>query len=429
MRLRLPDQLRTRTAAVNAALAVLLVGGGAWGFLSVRPGGAAGGDATTIGRTATVTRTTVTQTVTASGSIASSQVQGATFDTTGTVTHIYVKVGESVAKGAKLAAIDPTSAKQQLRTAEDTLAVAQDTLAQATDSGDTSAIDSAQTQVTAAESGVADAKTAVGGTVLTAPIAGTVIESNGTVGGSSDATSSSSSSSSGSASSSGSTSSSGSGGGSGSTSAGSSAGSTAGSTSGDAASATSTSGFIVIANLEAMELDVDVAETDAAKLRTGQAATVDWTALTGATATGKVASIDTSGSTSSGVVTYPVVVTLANLPDGVRIGQSAAVTITTGSNTNVLAVPNAAVHADGSAHYVTVAGAPAAAAHRVTVTIGLVGDSLTEITGGLVAGQTVTVPTTSSSTTSGSTGPAADDAGGGPGGQVGPPAGGGAGGP
>ena len=425
MRLRLPDRLRTRTAAVNAALAVLLVGGAGWSVLSVRSDGATNGDATASGRTATVTRTAVTQTVTASGSIASSQVRGATFDTTGTVTHVYVEVGESVAKGARLAAIDPTTAKQQVRTAEDTLAVAEDTLAQATDSADTSAIDSAQTQVSAAESGVADAKAAVAGTVLTSPIAGTVIACNGTVGGSSDA-SGSAASSSGSATSSGSTaSSSGSAGGSGSTS----AGSTSGTTSAGASSATSASGFIVIANLKAMELDVDVAEADATKLKTGQAATVEWTALTGATATGKVASVDTSDSTSSGVVTYPVVVTLANQPAGVRVGQSAVVTITTGSKTNVLAVPNAAVHLDGSTHYVTVASAAGTGAHRVAVTIGLVGDSLTEITGGLIEGQTVTVPTATSSTTPSSTGPGANDAGAGPGGQGGPPVGSGLGGP
>jgi membrane fusion protein, macrolide-specific efflux system len=389
MRLRLPDRLRTRTAAVNAGLAVLLVGGGAWSVLSVRSDGAtASGAAAT--RTATVGRTTVTQTVTASGSIASSQVQGATFATTGTVTHIYVKVGESVAKGATLAAIDPTTAKQQLRAAEDTLAVAKDTLAQASDADDTSAIDSAQTQVTAAESGVADAEAALAGTVLTAPIAGTVIESNGTVSGSSDVS---------------------------------------GSTSTNASSANSANGFIVIANLKAMELDVNAAEADAAKLKTGQAATADWTALTGATATGSVASIDATGSTSSGVVTYPVVVTLANLPAGVRIGQSAAVTITTGTRSNVLAVPNAAVRLDGSAHYVTMTSAAGAGARRVAVTIGLVGDSLTEVTGGLVEGQTVTVPTTTSSTTPSSTGPGANDAGAAPGGQGGPPVGSGAGGP
>ena len=65
-------------------------------------------------------------------------------------------------------------------------------------------------------------------------------------------------------------------------------------------------------------------------------------------------------------------------------------------------------------HYVNVTSATGSGAHRVTVTIGLVGDSLTEITGGLVEGETVTMPTTTPPTTSGSTGPVADDGGGGP---------------
>jgi membrane fusion protein, macrolide-specific efflux system len=421
--MRMPAQLRTRAAVVNLGFAVLLVGGGAWSFLSVRSDSATAGGATTGGsRTATVTRTTVTQTVSASGSIASSQVQGATFATSGTVTRIYVTVGETVAKGAKLAAVDPTSAQQQIRSAQDALAVAEDTLAQATDAGNTTAIDSAQTQVTTAKSDVVTEKAALTDTVLTAPIAGTVIEQNGVVGGSSDvagATSSSSSSSAGSSLSAGSASSD-SAGGSGS---GSASGSATASSSGSAAT-----GFIVLANLKTMELDVSVAEADAAKLKQGQAATVDWTALTGATATGRVASIDTTGSTSDGVVTYSVVVALTRLPAGVRIGESAAATITTGTRTGVLAVPSAAVHLDGSTHYVNVTSATGGAAHRVTVTVGLVGHTLTEVTSGLADGQTVTVPVTTTTSGTGAD-DGGDNGGGGPGGAGGPAADGGAAGP
>jgi macrolide-specific efflux system membrane fusion protein len=422
--MRMPAQLRTRAAAVNLGLAVLLIGGGAWSFLSVRSDSATASGATSgASRIATVTRTTVTQTVSASGAIASSQVQGATFATSGTVTHTYVTVGETVTRGAKLAAIDPTSAEQQVRTAQDSLAVAHDTLTQATAAGDTTSIDSAQTQVATAESDLATAKAALADTVLTAPMAGTVIEQNGTVGGSSDVSSSTSSSSSslGSSSSAGSASSSDSVGGSGSTSSGSTA-SSGGST---------TTGFIVIANLKTMELDVSVAEADAATLKQGQAATVEWTALTGATASGRVASIDTAGSTSAGVVTYPVVVALTSLPAGVRIGESATATITTGTKTGVLAVPSAAVHLDGSTHYVNVTSAIGVAAHRVTVTVGLVGDTLSEITSGLADGQAVTVPVTTTTSSTGATGAGtgADDGGGGLGGLGGPPADGGAAGP
>ena len=73
-----------------------------------------------------------------------------------------------------------------------------------------------------------------------------------------------------------------------------------------------------------------------------------WNALSGATATGKVASIDPTATTSNNVVTYGVVVDLTTLPKGIRIGQSTNVVVTTASTQNVLAVTSAAVTGAGT---------------------------------------------------------------------------------
>ncbi|HKD99342.1 MAG TPA: efflux RND transporter periplasmic adaptor subunit, partial [Micromonosporaceae bacterium] len=282
------------------------------------------------------------------------------FTTSGTVTAIYVKLGQSVKKGQTLARIDATAANQQLKTAKDNLTAADDSLTRAKDSGDTTAIDSAQLQVDSAEDAVTSAQAAVDGVVLKAPIGGTVIAQNGTVGASSGST--------------------------GSSAAAGGNGSSANSTSG---------GFIQIADMTKMEVDTDFPEADATKLTAGMPATVTWNALTGATATGKVASIDPTATTTNNVVSYGVVVDLTSLPKGIRIGQSTTVTVTTGSKSNVLAVPTAAVTGNGTTGVVTVL--VNGVTSRTPVELGLAGDTFTEITSGLTAGEIVVLPAVNTS--------------------------------
>lgn len=153
-----------------------------------------------------------------------------------------------------------------------------------------------------------------------------------------------------------------------------------------------------IANLTKMEVDADFPEADATKLKKGQAAKVTWNALTDGTATGTVASIDPTATTSNSVVTYGVVVKLTSLPKGIKIGQTTTVVVTIASKTNVLAVPSAAVTTVGGLSFVQVIANGAQT--RTQVQVGLVGDSLTEITSGLNEGDTVALPAATSSSTS-----------------------------
>jgi macrolide-specific efflux system membrane fusion protein len=152
-----------------------------------------------------------------------------------------------------------------------------------------------------------------------------------------------------------------------------------------------------IADLTKMEIDASFAEADATKLTVGMPADVTWNALTGATATGKVASIDPTATTTNNVVSYGVVVDLTTLPKGIRIGESTNVVVTTASKQNVLAVPSTAVTGVGSTGVVTVYNNGVTSRQRVG--IGLVGDTLTEITSGLQAGQLVVLPSVTSNGT------------------------------
>jgi len=385
--------LRRPSVAVNAVLAVAVAGGGFWAYETLagpRNNNAAAAAALTVA----VETGTVTKTATADGTVESASTASASFITGGTVTAINVKVGQVVKKGQVLAKVDPAASHRSLEAADVALDTANDALSLAEDAGsDTS---SAATEVESAQTAVDDAQAAVDGTVLTAPMAGTVTAVTGTLGSSASGTGSSS------------------GGG--------------GDQSSSSSSSSSSSGFVEIANLNKLQVTADFAEADATQLKEKQAATITWSALTGATATGKVVAIDPSGTTANNVVTYGVTVSVDKNPAGARVGQSVSVSVTTGSVANATYVNSAAITTAGNRHTVTVVTNGAQQVR--TVELGLVGDSGTQITSGVQAGEQVVVNTTS--TTSGNSGAQLSGGGlsniggaGGPTGGGGPPAGGG----
>ncbi|WP_229406267.1 efflux RND transporter periplasmic adaptor subunit [Micromonospora sp. NBRC 110038] len=376
MRARLPAALRRPTVAVNAVLTLMLVGGGTWAWLSVRGDASARAGTTGGTRTVQVSRGTVTATVTADGSLESAATATATFATAGTVTSVAVTVGQKVRKGQLLAEVDPADARRDLKVARANLDAAEDALDRARDAGsDTS---TAENEVTQAELAVDEAEAAVEGTRLTAPMAGTVVAVNGTVGGPSGGSSGSGSSGSGSS------------GSSGSGSSGAASGGSSGGTS---------SGFVDLADLSKLQVTAAVAEADATRLEAGQPATVTWNALDGATATGELRAIDPQATTANGVVTYGVTLDVADLPTGARPGQTVRVAVVTGTAENVLLVNSAAVTGSGDRRIVTVLTDTGQETRRVQV--GLAGDRAYEITSGLTEGERVVLPETSTSGTSG----------------------------
>lgn len=358
---------------VNAglALAVLGVGGWAYHFIFAEP--TAGASANSA-RTVPVMQGTVTATVTADGNVESASTASAVFGTSGTVTEIRVKIGQTVKKGQILARVDATAAQRDLTYAKANLAAAEESLDRAEDAGDDTS--EAETQVTDAEQAVEEAQDAVDGTVLTAPMAGTVIAVNGSIGGTSGGGTSESAGSSGS----------------------SSGGGSSGGGSGQSASSSGGSdGFIDLANLGKLQVSASFSETDATKLKAGQAATVTWNALPDTTATGKVAAIDPNATTSNSVVTYPATVTLDEVPDGAKLGQTVSVSVVTGEAQDAVYVNSAAVTTVGNRHMVTVLGDDGQRTTTV-VEVGLEGDQAVQILSGVNVGDRVVLPTTTSTT-------------------------------
>lgn len=229
-----------------------------------------------------------------------------------------------------------------------------------------------ESQVLAAQQTVSADQKAAGETTLVAPIGGTVTAVNDQVGdtvsggGSSSASSSSSSTS--------------------ASSAGSGA-SSGGSSSSGSGSSSSSSAFVTIDDLASLQVVAGFAEADATSIAVGQAATVTLAALPSTEVAGSVVAVAPIPTVVSNVVTYDVTIALVHPPVTVKDGMTADASIIVDIARNVLELPNAAITTVGSTSSVQLLQGTTTVTRDVT--IGLVGESETQITSGLVAGDKV----------------------------------------
>jgi multidrug efflux pump subunit AcrA (membrane-fusion protein) len=139
-------------------------------------------------------------------------------------------------------------------------------------------------------------------------------------------------------------------------------------------------------------VDASVDDTEISQVKKGQ--TVDVTP-DGATfpVTGKVSSVSSVPSSESGVVTFPVTVTLTGHPSGVYAGASATMSITTKKVSNVLEIPTLAITYDGSKASVKISSG--GSTHTRTITVGTSYGLETQVLSGLTSGEkvVVTIPT------------------------------------
>jgi len=178
---------------------------------------------------------------------------------------------------------------------------------------------------------------------------------------------------------------------------------------------------IVLADLSRLEAQVPVAETDVSRIKVGQPVQVTFDALQSQTFTATVVEVAYVGTVTSGVVNYPVTIALdqpstaaaLSASQQIRPGMTANVTIVIEQRDNILLVPNRAVKLSGKQRVVTVLkdGQPT----QVDVTLGMSGDTQSEVVSGLNEGDAVVVPQTTTTTSGGGFG--------GPGGGFGGPGG------
>ncbi|BCJ46200.1 hemolysin secretion protein D [Actinoplanes ianthinogenes] len=321
----------------------------------------------------------VTLDVATTGTVEPATTRELSFAVAGTVEAITVRPGTKVTAGQTLATVDDTGAADDVTSAETILSDARDRLddAEATaasvtaaatacattntghltavgepsaavsaaaatacptrgypDTGNDSIL-AAQQTVNRATRAVAEARAALGGAVIKAPIAGTVVAVAGSVG--------------------------------------------------DTVSSGKT--FVTLADTYTMQVRADFPEADAGSLRVGQTGTVtlaDHDDPLKAT----VVQVDPVGTSDGALVRYGVVLSFTAPPSDLLVGQSAQVTVRVGETGDVLRIPSTAVH-DISGGSGTVLVRTGSVSTRRTVTVGLRGDQHTEVTAGLTAGEQV----------------------------------------
>jgi macrolide-specific efflux system membrane fusion protein len=321
------------------------------------------------------TMTTMSQTLSSTGTIEPASTNTLSFTAAGQVTEVYAAVGQHVTAGQPLAVMSSPTLAAQVAQAQATLAGDQARLSQDEASGASSAqLAADQASVNADQSQVDSAEQAASGATLTAPIDGIVATVGLTVGQQISGGGGGGSGGGGSGGDSGS-------GGGGSAGGGSGSGDSGGSGSGSTESITVVSANDVI--------DASVNASVVGHIKAGDQATISTEGVAGPVG-GTVASIGLTADTSSGVATFPVTIDVTGTPAGLYAGASASVTIIYNQLTNVLAVPSAAISpgpGGNSTVQVMVHG------HQVTrvVTTGLTTGGLTQITSGLAAGETVVV--------------------------------------
>jgi HlyD family secretion protein len=111
--------------------------------------------------------------------------------------------------------------------------------------------------------------------------------------------------------------------------------------------------FTLAEDLRRMRLQVDVDEADVGRVREGQSARFTVDAYADRRFAARVQQFRNAPQTSEGVVTYPVVLDVANPDLALRPGMTANAEITTAEIKNALLVPNGALRFTPPAYAVT----------------------------------------------------------------------------
>ncbi len=347
-----------RRLVVGLVVTLLAVGGAGW-WIRSRTTSLTGPVAPSVVVSASVQ--TLSQTVSATGTINPKIQSNLRFASSGTVKSVEVKVGDVVTVGQRVAAIDPTDLRTAVDLAAANVSSAQANLTtiKASSTTTTSQLTAATSQLTAARAKLTTAQATLDNAVLTSPVAGTVAIVNVAAG---DTVT-----------------------GGGTSSAGGTGASAAGSGSGWSSSS---SAAIVVITTDAWLVSTSVTSADLPLLKPGMQAQITPSGSR-TLVFGTVATIGVIATSTSGVATFPVTIAVTGSPKGLYAGSSATVAIIVKEVADALTVPTSAIRTESGKTVVTkvVDGANVTTA----VQVGMVQGAATQILSGLLDGDQVLV--------------------------------------
>lgn len=139
-------------------------------------------------------------------------------------------------------------------------------------------------------------------------------------------------------------------------------------------------------------IQINLTQIDTPKVKVGNPATLTFDAFPGKTFTGKVVSIDTIGTVSSGVTTYPAYIKLDTQETDIYSNMTATANLITTTKDNVILVPTKSIQTQNGQSTVRVMRN--GIVEEVTVVTGISSDSQIEIVSGLNEGDTVVTGST-----------------------------------
>jgi HlyD family secretion protein len=151
-------------------------------------------------------------------------------------------------------------------------------------------------------------------------------------------------------------------------------------------------------NLSAMYIDLQVSEVDINSVQVGQAVQISFDAIPNKSYNGQVTEVGAAGTTTSGVVNFPVTVKLTDADSAVKPGMTASANVITSSVSNALLVPTRAIRTVNNKSTVTLIAA-GGAPQQVTVQLGASNDTQTQIVSGVKDGDQVVIGAATSTTT------------------------------
>lgn len=165
----------------------------------------------------------------------------------------------------------------------------------------------------------------------------------------------------------------------------------------NSSSDTTTSQKVAVIQTEANPLATfNLSEIDVSKVKVGQKATITLDSFSDKTFTGKVASVDRTGSTTSGVTSYPAIVQFDTQTPEILPNMAASAEIIIEAKDNVLFVPSASIQTQNNQSTVRVL--KEGQTQTVLVETGLTSATQTEIISGLSEGDEVITSTISTGT-------------------------------
>jgi len=130
---------------------------------------------------------------------------------------------------------------------------------------------------------------------------------------------------------------------------------------------------------DSFDITADMSEVDVARVKVGQEVDVTLDALPDRTFKGHVTKVATVGTSTQGVVNYPVTIHLDQADPGIKPGMTANASIIVDRRDNVLLVPSRAIRTQGNQRLVRVLFQGQTI--DVPVQVGLSGDNGTEVLG------------------------------------------------